>query len=159
MVKRENGKYKIYASVSKLFLFTALAVIIVAMVFFIIICVKEYSFSRLDACILLGGLLLIDLYFIIRPPKEKLTLEMDRELIECYLDNGKIKKIYLDEVKEFKYNVTDAINDAIVIYKDEQKEKENIRLSGISKYRFVNIANNILKENYLESRESKENNE
>ena len=154
MLKRENGKYKIYASVSKKLLIGALAVIIIALVFFIIRCVQNYSFARLDPCILLVVLLLIDLYFIIKPPKDKLVLEMDNEKIEYYYENGKIKDFYFDDVKEFRYVVTDAINDVIVIYKDEQKDPENIRLSGITKFKFVNIANNIIRQNYLDKKES-----
>lgn len=154
MVKKVKGKYKIYQSVSKELLIAGLVVIIIAFIFFAIRCFKEYSFTRLDPCILLVALLLIDLYFIIKPPKDKLVLEMDNEKIEYYYENGKIKDFYFDDVKEFRYVVTDAINDVIVIYKDEQKDPENIRLSGITKFKFVNIANNIIRQNYLDKKES-----
>lgn len=159
MVKKVKGKYKIYQSVSKELLIAGLVVIIIAFIFFAIRCFKEYSFTRLDPCILLVALLLIDLYFIIRPPKDKLTLEMDHKVIEVYLGNGKIKSIKMDDVKEFDYQVTDAINDIFVVYKDPAKETENIRLSGISKYRFANIANNLLRENYLKAKGKNSENE
>ena len=152
MIKKEKDEYKFYSSVSKPLLIAGAVGLAIALVFFIIRCVREYAFLKLDSCILLGALLAIDIYFIVKPPKDKLKSKINNEIFEVYLDNGKIKTIYLDEVDEFSYKNTDVVNDIFVKYLDKDKETEQIRLFGVSKFQFTNIANNILRKNYLASK-------
>ena len=152
MIKKEKNEYRFYSSVSKPVLIAGAVALVIALIIFIVRCVRNYAFLRLDSCILLAVLLGIDIYFIIKPPKDKLKSIINDEIFEVYLDNGKIKTIYLDEVDEFSYKTTDVVNDVFVKYLDKEKDPDQIRLFGVSKFQFANIANNILRKNYMENK-------
>ena len=158
MIEENNGKIKIYSQINKELMKQGLAIVAIAEIFLIILCIiTPNNALRIfwGFFIIIGLIAILASVYMLKTRKDKkLKIVLCKDYLEIY-GKKETEKILLKDILFATYDPSDYLNQVYLNYKNE-KNKNKIKViiaQGCSNIKLTNYINELLEESKEETKD------